>query len=264
MCWLSLIVCERAFVFMHVCACTIANIRNTFINPHCPFILVSGHPLNWTITQFKNMIDIDLNEIPMEERTEIEQVNDAIKSSKQDHLAKKESRSSSEKKLAVWLKKSGLQITDRSRQVADGNCWASAISFALQDLDQFLSASQVRKLTIQALKDAASDYSPFVIMSTGQGASPEEYIAECEAIQGDGQWKSDHSNIGDLLVEVFASYFKLSIIIYGSDESKFVVGNPSNRPNRTITIAKTSADNYEHYDGVEKLGGKASFSNHEE
>ena len=178
----------------------------------------------------------------------------AIALTKKVDRERRESQRHQEQQLAAHLKKHGLKITQRSRQPRDGNCWASAISFGLaHELGRQVSPEEVRRQAAATLISHREFFQPF-FAATSSSIDAGLYLAECQKMTRRGMWKSELSNIGDLLVFAFSFHSQVSIRCFCSDGSIALVDfEPSSgSPQQWINVARTVLDGDEHYDGVEK------------
>lgn len=160
--------------------------------------------------------------------------------------------------LERYVQAQGWTITARSQRARDGNCWASAIAFAFNnELAWTKDPETVRKEAVAALLEHKDHFSNFFVRSDNHPDAT--FDEECEFLKTGGRYKSDRSNIGDLVLTAFAWSSRVVIKIFDSKSNTLTVGEESNGEILgTIHVALVVTPGHEHYHGLEQQVIQAS------
>jgi hypothetical protein len=185
----------------------------------------------------------------------LSQVASALIISEEDGEEDDESiRAAEEEQLKPILTAHGLQITQQSRTKRDGNCWASALAYGInQLLGHDLTPTDVRHTTVMTLLNNQKQFENFFSPTFPPIDDDTEsfYIQECDYFLTSGRWFSERSNIHDLLIPAFSFGAGVSTMVFDSDGTLSKHGVIDDL-SRTIHIARlVKPVGKEHYEALD-------------
>jgi hypothetical protein len=118
--------------------------------------------------------------------------------------------------LERYLKLHNLEIPIEGRFATDGNCWAEAIAFAVNQTGKCQTNHvEIRAATVEYLRQENNLVRQFVFSDTTKDLlTPEEYERECQLLSQPCTYTGQVSNIGDLLIDAYSQGARKDFLVY--------------------------------------------------
>jgi hypothetical protein len=154
------------------------------------------------------------------------------------------------KELEKYLKSYNLEIPTEGRFAPDGNCWAKAIAFAVNQTGKHQTDhEEIRATTVDYLLQESNPIRQLVFSEiTGKLLTSEEYGRECQFLSKPSTYTSQVSNIGDLLLEAYSEGARKDFIVYKANKTIQVVSNFGGDVHRLAYCT-----NAFHYYGIQQI-----------